>query len=303
MTDPRSLYRLEADSAQLSQHAPLLVVALEGFLDAGQVRNQLVDHVLATLEHTVVASFEVDELIDYRGRRPLMTFDRDRWAGYDDPSLVLYRVLDAHGQPFLLLHGVEPDYRWESFSEAVRQLCLGFGVRTMVSAHGIPMAVPHTRPVGLTRFASDPGLLTDHDPVFGQVQVPGSAESLLHVRLAENGLTTMGVAVHVPHYLAETPFVDAAVSAIDALVSFTHIDLPTTTLRAAAALNRTEITAEVGNSTEASEVVEALERRYDQFLEGQRRRSLLAAQVADLPSAEEIGAEFEEFLREQTPDA
>ena len=66
MTDPRSLYRLEADSAQLSQHAPLLVVALEGFLDAGQVRNQLVDHVLGTLEHSVVASFEVDELIDYR---------------------------------------------------------------------------------------------------------------------------------------------------------------------------------------------------------------------------------------------
>ncbi len=303
MNEQSSLFRLEADAARQPLHAPLLFVALDGFIDAGQVRTQLADHLLATLEHTVVARFDVDQLVDYRGRRPLMTFDRDRWVDYEDPHLVLYRVIDASGQPFLLMHGVEPDYRWEGFCEAVRQLCLGFGVRTMVSAHGIPMAVPHTRPVGMTRFASDPALLEPHEPLFGQVQVPGSAESLLHVRLAEAGLTTMGVAVHVPHYLSETTFGDAAVAALDGVKTFSGLDVPADALVEAAGAHRAQIGAEVAGSVEAAEVVAALEQRYDKFLEGQRRRSLLAAQVADLPSAEEIGAEFEEFLRTTTEES
>lgn len=298
MTDPRSLYRLEPDVAERMQHAPLLLVALDGFIDAGQVRGRLVSHLLETYEHTVVASFEVDELVDYRGRRPLMTFSGDHWSSYDDPSLVLYRIVDDSGQPFLLLHGVEPDYRWESFAEAVHQLCLGFGVRTMVSAHGIPMAVPHTRPVGLTRYASDPSLLAPHEPLFGEVQVPGSADSLLHVRLAEAGLTTMGVAVHVPHYLAEAKFCDAALAALDAITAFTGLLVRRDALVSAAELNRAEIAKELEASPEAREVVEGLEQRYDRFVEGQRRRTLLASEVADLPSADEIGAEFEEFLRE-----
>lgn len=292
------LFRLESDAARQPRPAPLLWVSLEGFLDAGQVRETLAEHLLSSLEHQVVATFDVDQLIDYRSRRPLMTFDSDKWADFEDPSLVLYRLIDAAGEPFLLLHGVEPDYRWESFIEAVRQLGLAFGVRRMVSTNGIPMAVPHTRPVGTTRFASDPEILGDYTPIFGQVKVPGSVESLLHLRLAEHGLTTMGVSVHVPHYLAETQFGDAVVAAADTIMDLTGLVLPTADLVSAAALTRDRIETELASNAEAREVVEGLEQRYDHFVEGQRRRSLLAAESANLPSAEEIGAQFEAFLRD-----
>src|SRR5699024_1177573 len=141
-------------------------------------------------------------------------------------------------------------------------------------------------------------LLAPHEPLFGEVQVPGSADSLLHVRLAEAGLTTMGVAVHVPHYLAEAKFCDAALAALDAITAFTGLLVRRDALVSAAELNRAEIAKELEASPEAREVVEGLEQRYDRFVEGQRRRTLLASEVADLPSADEIGAEFEEFLRE-----
>ncbi len=296
MTTHSPLFRLETDAARQPQPAPLMVVALDGFLDAGMVRSTLAEHLLDTLEHEVVASFAVDELVDYRSRRPMITFDSDHYADYEDPSLVLYRMTDAAGEPFLLLHGVEPDFRWEAFVEAVRQLGLAFGVRRVVSAHGIPMAVPHTRPVGMTRFASDRELLGDHTPIFGSVKVPGSAEALLHLRLAEAGLTTMGVAVHVPHYLAEAQFGDAVVAAADAVMDLTGLVLPTAELVSAAALTRGRIEAELEANDEAREVVEGLEQRYDHFVEGQRRRSLLAAEAAKLPSADEIGAALEKFL-------
>lgn len=298
MTTSSPLFRLETDAARQPQPAPLLMVALDGFLDAGQVRSTLAEHLLEHLDHEVVASFETDELVDYRSRRPLMTFDSDHYADYDDPSLVLYRVQDAAGEPFLLLHGFEPDFRWESFIDAVRQLGLYFGVRRVVSAHGIPMAVPHTRPVGMTRFASDRELLGEHTPVFGQVKIPSSAESLLHLRLAEAGLTTMGVAVHVPHYLAEAQFGDAIVAAADAVMDLTGLVLPTAELIAMAGLTRAQIETELAQNQEAREVVETLEQRYDHFVEGQKRRSLLAAEAAKLPNADEIGAELEKFLQD-----
>jgi hypothetical protein len=300
VTEQSMLFRLEGDAARQPLHAPQMIVSLDGFMDAGMVSEQMAEHLLETLDHRVVATFDIDQLVDYRGRRPTMTFDTNRWADYEEPSLLLYRLEDHAGNPFLLLHGAEPDYRWEAFADAVHKLSLAFGVRRMVTANGVPMAVPHTRPVGMTRFGSDPEVVGQQEIVFGQIQVPASAEALLHVRLAEAGLETFGIAVHVPHYLAQARFGDAAVAAMDTVLVHTGLQVPTAELVAAAGLNRAEITKEVAGSTEVTEVVESLEQRYDRFLDGQRRRSLLAAEAADLPSADEIGAEFEEFLRENT---
>jgi hypothetical protein len=106
------------------------------------------------------------------------------------------------------------------------------------------------------------------------------------------------VAIHVPHYLAETQFGDAAVAALDAVMDLTGLVLPTADLVSMAALTRGRIDEELAENDQAREVVETLETGYDRFVEGQRRRSLLAAQAADLPSADEIGAQLEAFLRD-----
>ena len=143
------------------------MASLGGFVDAGQAQDLLTRHLLAAHSSTVVASFDVDQVLDYRGRRPVMTFDKDRWTGYADPSLLLHRVTDRSGQPFLLLSGPEPDYQWERMVEAIRALMAHIGVTLVVTAHGIPMAVPHTRPVGLTAHATDQRLIGERNPVFG----------------------------------------------------------------------------------------------------------------------------------------
>lgn len=298
MTAENSLFRLETDSDHLAQHAPLLHLSIDGFVDAGQVRSQIADHILDSLDHEVLASFDVDQLVDYRSRRPMMTFDSDHYSDIEQVSLVLYRVKDVQGQPFLFLHGSEPDYRWEAFTEAVHQLCRAFGVRKVVSAHGIPMAVPHTRPVGMTRFASDPDLIPGNQALFGKVQVPASVEALIQLRLGQAGLQTSGLATHVPHYLAESAFGDGAVAALDALGDMTELTIPMADLITSAADNRTQIQEQVDQAPEVRDAVVELEKRYDHFVEGQRRQSLLQAESEDLPSADELGAEFEELLKE-----
>jgi hypothetical protein len=300
--DPSELYAYETDTPLRDLRASVLLVSLGGFVDAGQTQRLMTDHVLATLPHTVVASFDVDQLIDYRGRRPSMMFDRDRWASYADPTLLLYRVTDADGEPFLVLSGHEPDYQWERVVEAIQQLMRTLGVTLTVSIHGIPMAVPHTRPIGRTAHATAPRLIGEHDPLFGALQVPASITALLELRLGESGQDALGFAVHVPHYLAQAQFADAAVVALESFVAATGLNIPADDLVATAGLNRAEITQEIAGSDEVTQVVEALERQYDTFIEGRERPSLLTTDIRDLPTADEIGAEFEQFLRAQTEE-
>ncbi len=170
MQDPKHLFRFESDTDLADAQAGVLVASLGGFVDAGQAQDLLTRHLLAAHSSTVVASFDVDQVLDYRGRRPVMTFDKDRWTGYADPSLLLHRVTDRSGQPFLLLSGPEPDYQWERMAAAITELVRALGVTLTVSVHGIPMAVPHTRPLGMTPHATSQRLLGEVEPVFGTIQ-------------------------------------------------------------------------------------------------------------------------------------
>ncbi len=298
MLNPSELYHFETDADPLELRASVLVVALGGFMDAGHTQRLLTDHLLATGESTVVAAFDTDQLIDYRSRRPSMVFDTNRWLSYDDPCLALHRLQDRDGTPYFLLSGPEPDFQWERMAEAVRELVVRLGVTLVVSAHGIPMAVPHTRPIGLTSHATDPRLIASQDNPFGRIEVPGSMSSLLELRLGESGHDAIGFAVHVPHYLAQAEFADGAVTALSALVGATGLNITMDDLVAQAGLNRAEIAREIEGSDEVSQVIAALERQYDTFSEGRQKPSLLATDVSELPSADEIGAEFEQFLRD-----
>jgi hypothetical protein len=300
--NPSEIYHFETDTDPQALRASVMVVALGGFMDAGHTQRLLTDHLLASTESTVVASFDTDQMVDYRSRRPAMIFDANRWLSYDDPCLALHRLLDRDGTPYLLLTGPEPDFQWERMTEAVRQLVVMLGVTLVVSAHGIPMAVPHTRPIGLTSHATDPRLIPLQENPFGRVEVPSSLSALLELRLGETGHDALGFAVHVPHYLAQAEFADGAVTALNAITAATGLNLPIDDLVAQAGLNRAEIQREVEGSDEVSQVIAALERQYDTFSEGRQKPSLLATDVSELPSADEIGAEFEQFLRDVADD-
>ncbi|MCA0437513.1 MAG: PAC2 family protein [Austwickia sp.] len=299
MLDPRELYSFETDTDVSALRASVLVVAFGGYLDAGGTQRLLVDHLLSTLQHSVVATFDIDQLFDYRGRRPVMTFERDRWTAYEDPTLVLYRVLDDEGVPFLLLSGREPDYQWERVVEAVRGLIDRFGVSLTVTVYGIPMAVPHTRPLWVSAHATHDYLVHGRDSVFGTVKVPAGAQNLLELRLGEAGHQAVGYAVHVPHYVAQSDYPAAALAGLENLIAATGLALPDAALQIAAADTQRAIAAEVAKTEDAPQVVEALEEQYDGFVAGRQRKALLAGDDSLIPTADELGAEFEQFLRQQ----
>ena len=152
----------------------MLIYQLDGFIDAGQAGRLFTSHVIEQLEHEVLAEFDHDQLHDYRSRRPVMIYDTNQWKSYAELQLRLYRVVDEHGEVFLLLTGPEPDMQWERMAAAVIGLVEQFDVRLSVNLHGIPMAVPHTRPVTLTAHSTDPALVNGYRNWIDRVEVPGS---------------------------------------------------------------------------------------------------------------------------------
>jgi predicted ATP-grasp superfamily ATP-dependent carboligase len=297
--DPEGLYELvEQQQPQPGElDAPVLIHALGGFVDAGSAGRIAAESLLAALPHRVLARFDVDQLYDYRARRPVMTFVEDHWESYDAPRLELSLVEDSAGQSFLMLTGPEPDVQWERFTAAVRGVVERFGVRLSIGVHAIPMAVPHTRPVGVTAHATRPELVAGFEPWVGRVQVPGHIAGLLELRLGEWGHEAAGFAVHVPHYLAQAEYPDAAVALISAVGTLGGLDLPTQSLAEAGTQVRAAVAAQVAEQPEVAAVVTALEEQYDAFV-GSRGRSLLAEE-ASLPTADELGAELERFLAEE----
>jgi len=294
--NPHDLFEFTGDVPDLGR--PVLVQALTGFVDAGSATYLAREHLLTALDARLIATFDVDQLVDYRSRRPPMIFLEDHWESYDEPSIGLYLLSDDAGTPFLLFAGPEPDLQWERFIAAVRILVERLGVRLTVGLNAIPMAVPHTRPTGITAHATRPELITGYEPWLRRVQVPGSAGNLLEYRLGRNGHDAAGFAVHVPHYLAQTAYPAAAHELLVAVSKATGLMLPTADLRSAADLLRADIDKQVAESDEVGALVRGLEEQYDAFVRGRVGTGLLA-EAGPLPSAEELGAELERFLAEQ----
>jgi predicted ATP-grasp superfamily ATP-dependent carboligase len=295
--DAGDLYQAGPSAPELD--GAVMLHYLDGFIDAGAAGRLLTAHLMGSLEHEPVVTFDVDRLIDYRSRRPPMTFDKDHWEEYEAPELAIHLARDQAGTPFLLLTGPEPDHEWERFVSAVTGVTTRLGAELVVGFHGIPMGVPHTRPLGVTAHGTKPDLIVGSRPIVDRLQVPGSAASLLEFRLGEQDRAALGYAVHVPHYLAQAAYPAAAVALLENVSRATGLSLPDEALRDAAGRTNEEIARQVEGSDEIAELVQALERQYDAFLEASEEGGSLAEQAANMPTAEELGAQFEQFLAEQ----
>lgn len=293
---PEELYELDTDPTPEVAGAALLV-HLEGFMDAGAAGRLLTEHLLDAFEHTTVARFDTDRLLDYRSRRPLMTFDNGKWESYDAPELAVFKLDDAVGKPFLLLTGPEPDHEWEAFVAATQSLAERLGAGPMITYFGVPMGIPHTRPLGVITHATRPGLVTSKVALPSKLQVPASASALMEFRFGEAGRDAIGLVVQVPHYLSQAAYPTAALTLIDALTEATGLDLPALELREAADRTNELIDRQVAESAEVAELVQGLEAQYDAA--ATRDGENLLAEGEEMPTAEELAAQFEQFLAEQ----
>ncbi|MGK8360392.1 PAC2 family protein [Corynebacterium amycolatum] len=278
-----------------------LVIALSGYADAGNAVSESASFLLDALEHRPLVNFSIDELIDYRSRRPAVTMNRDQIVDVSDLNLSLNVVRDNVGKPFLLLSGPEPDMRWEAFSTAVADLAERYDVGRTVSLYSAPMTVPHTRPLGIIAHGTDKRKLSDMHTWGNRVTVPGAASLNIEYELASRGCDAFGFTAQVPHYVAASEYPLASLRLLQEVAKLAKLELPLEALEKESARVAELLNTQTNDSGEVSQLVNLLEEQYDQ--EVQRRQELetspLLGPNGEMPSADEIGAEFEKFLASQ----
>ncbi len=294
MRDPEGLYELNHDVA-VPAGLPL-IAALTGFADAGSGVSQLSEYLTESVDHRVVATFDTDALFDYRARRPTIQFDQDHVSDYSPARLALSLGTDEIGQQFLFLTGFEPDFQWERFSSAVIGLVERFEVKTTTWIHAIPMPTPHTRPIGVTVSGNRTELIDSMSIWKPTTQAPATALHLVEFRLQQLEHPTAGFVLLVPHYLADTEYPDAAVTALESIGAATGLIFPTDRLREQGREFVSKIDEQLATNQELARLVATLEERHDSYMAGNPLRSPLTDEAGELPSADEIAAELENFL-------
>lgn len=279
--------------------APILLTHFDGAMDAGAAGSLAVMQMLRTLGGERVATFDSDQFIDYRSHRPVMTVEDWVTTGVETPEIALDLVHDDLGHPVLLLHGPEPDAKWETFSQTVAELAHDAGVEISFSIHGIPAGVPHTRPTPVHVQATDPALVPEQPQMSGTMQFPAPLSAFLQERLSTTGIDGATLLAAVPYYMADNAYPRAASALLGKLSDLGDLSLPVGDLERGASEDIAQVSALVEANPEVERTVQALERHYDAMAEEGASPSISDGEW-DESEDRDIGDVLEAYLANQS---
>jgi hypothetical protein len=290
-----SLY--ERHDQQHRDH-PVLVVALEGWVDAGLGADGAISALLAAGPTELVATFDGEALIDQRARRPVAHISHGVNEGLTWPVIQLRAGTDRAGTDVCYLVGPEPDFRWPTFVSSVVALVRDLDVRMVVGLGAFPAPAPHTRPVRLAATAprASADLVARVGVVQGEIDVPSGVWGALEIALGEAGIPCVGLWARVPHYVSGMAFPSASAALLDGLAAVAGLALDTAELHTTADASIQQVDELIAKSAEHTSMVRQLERSVD-AAEGN------PLDVGTLPTGEELAAELERYLREDRGDS
>jgi predicted ATP-grasp superfamily ATP-dependent carboligase len=267
-------------------HEPVLIVSLEGWIDAGLGASAAMSTLIDALRPELLATFDTEFFIDQRARRPVVRIVNGITTELTWPEIQILYGTDGDGADVLVLVGPEPD-----FIDLVTEVAERYDCRLVVGLGAFPAPTPHTRPVRVIATApeSSRDLLERVGSVEGELEVPAGIMAALEMGFAEAETPVMTLWARVPHYVASMPYPQASAALLDTLAAVTGLTIDASPLRAAADEARQRVDELVTNNPEHAMMVHSLETSADE-VEG-------TSLGAELPSGDELAAELERFLR------
>jgi proteasome assembly chaperone (PAC2) family protein len=271
---------------------PVLVVCLEGWVDAGLGATTALAALLGQGETEPVVTFNGEHFLDQRARRPVARIVNGVTTELTWPRTIVRQGRDAEGRDILFLIGPEPDFHWRAFTDAVVGLARSWRVRLVVGLGAFPAPAPHTRPIRLAATApSESSYLIERVGVVqGELEVPAGVMAALEVAFGRAGTPAVSLWARVPHYVAGMPFPEASAVLVEGLSSIAGLSLDSSALRRAADSSRRQVDQLIAGSSEH----EAMVRKLEESIDASEGNPL---GVEEVPSGDEIAAELERFLR------
>jgi hypothetical protein len=296
------LLRLDAPLPIPGDGDTVLVLAFDGWTDAGLGGTTAAEALRDAFEPQRLGVFDGDALYDYRDRRPQLAIDRGILDAPVWPELEVERLTPPAGPPLVLVTGPEPDLGWRALGRDLVELSERVGARRYVGLGSVPGPIPHTRPVQVICTSSDPDLADRIGRPHEQVVVPASCQVAMEALLVEAGVTTVGLWARVPHYVAGQ-YPEAARVLLEQFTAYLGTPIDLSAFDVAVAENRAKLDVAATSSQEVTEHVAQLERLYDAEVEAERLSGALdgsggrAMSEERVPSADELAAEIERFLK------
>ena len=303
MTEPIKDVELHGPLPRLD--SPIMVVMLQGWIDAAGAANDAMSAIESQMDPLPLATFDPDVFMDYRARRPTMEIRDGRNNGIDWPSIDVYAGKDLEGRDVIVLRGHEPDSAWNRFSAAVRTLAQHLNITMMVGMGAYPFPTPHTRPSNLSCTTPTLELLSKVPFIRSTVDVPAGMTAVLEQVLHDSGIPSISIWAQVPQYLPGMTYPAASMALIDGLRTVASLHFDTGSLEHEAVIQSERLNRLVARNTEHSEMVSKLEAAYDALSPNSDSSPSLNGQPmteSDIPSADELAAELEAFLRDANPE-
>lgn len=274
---------------------PVLVVVLEGWVDAGLGADGAITSLLAAGPTQLVATFDGDTLIDQRARRPVVHLVDGLNQGLTWPVTQVRAGTDAGGSDVAYLIGPEPDFHWPAFTADVVELARSIGTRLVVGLGAFPAPAPHTRPVKLAATAppQSADLVASVGTVPGSLDVPSGIWNVLELGFGDAGIPAVGLWARVPHYVSGMAFPAASAALVDGLAQVSGLAFDAVALHAAADATISQVDELIARSEEHTAMVRKLEQSVD-AVEGN------ALAVGSLPTGDELADELQRYLRQHS---
>jgi proteasome assembly chaperone (PAC2) family protein len=272
--------------------APAMVCAFKGWNDAGESASSALTFLGAGLGAQRFAVIDPEEFVDFQATRPTVKLAGGRQRAIEWPDIEIYEVRVPRAQrDLIILTGPEPAYRWRTFCETVIELAEAMGVQLLVTLGALLADVPHSRPVGVTAFATDDALVDRLNLDPPTYEGPTGIVGVLHDACARGGMPSASLWAAVPHYVAVVPNPKGSLALLRRLESLVGITVDAKELEDAASEYERQVSRAVEMDPDVQAFVERLERTADEE-EG-------APDPSTLPSGDVLAREFQRFLRQR----
>jgi PAC2 family len=275
----------------------VLVVAFEGWNDAGEAASGALRTLKEQLDLVAVAEVEPEDYFDYQFNRPTVAHDEAGNRELIWPAVTFYgppaESRRGSGLDLFVLLGTEPSRSWKSFTAEIFESISDNDISGIVFLGAMLADVPHTRPISVFVSSENARMREQFGLERSSYEGPVGILSVLSEAAENAGIPTVSIWASVPHYVHNAPSPKATLALIEKLESIIDVEIPRGELVEEAAAWESGIDALASDDDDMSSYIEQLEQARD---------------TVDSPEAsgEAIAQEFERYLRrggDGKPDA
>ena len=269
-------------------HRPVVVVAFEGWNDAGDAASLAVGYLAELWEAKRFASIDPEELYDFTTTRPQVKLIDGTTRSLEWPEIELLSARIPGGdRDVIFVRGVEPQLRWRTVCRSILEAVTAYDAEMTIILGALLADVAHTRPVPVTG-SSDGALALRLGLAGSNYEGPTGIIGVLHHSFVEAGVPSASFWAAVPHYVHQVPSPKAATALLDRVADLVGVKLDPVELRVASEEYVRQVSDRVADDEDAAAYVAQLEEAADED-----------ATTPPLPvDPERLTDEVERFLRQ-----